>query len=82
MIDKWQVKKKGNLKIHIAINITTKQILSIEVTDGKVMPKLIEHILNSNINIKIKSVVGNGSYDSNENFRYLQKKRIKPVIKK
>jgi len=48
------------------------------------MPNLIEHILKrrSKNNIKIKSAfLGDGSYDSNENFKYPQKKRIMPSIK-
>jgi Transposase DDE domain len=86
MQEKWQVKKKGYLKIHIAVNIRTKEILSLEVTDekthdGKVMIKLIEHILENNKNNKIKLVLCDGSYDSNENFKFLQKKRIRPAIK-
>ena len=88
MQDKWNIKKKkGYLKIHIAVDIKTKEILALEVTDEKVhdgrkvMPKLIEHILKNNNNIKIKSALGDGSYDSNENFKYLQKKRILPAIK-
>src|SRR3954453_5104260 len=93
MQEKWHIKKKkGYLKIHIAVvNIkTNKEILAfLEVTDekthdGKIMPKLIEHILkrNDNRDIKIKSVLGDdGSYDSNENFKYLQTKRIMPGIK-
>lgn len=87
MQEKWQIKKKGYLKIHIAVNIKTKEILALEVTDekvhdGKVMPKLIEHILRrNNNNIRIKSALCDGSYDSNENFKYLQKKRIHPGIK-
>ena len=40
------------------------------------MPKLIEHVLENNKDIKIKSALGDGSYDSNENFKYLQKKKI------
>ena len=75
-------------KIHIAVNIRTKEILALEVTDekvhdGKVMIKLIEHILkrNDNRDIEIKSVLCDGSYDSNKNFKYLQKKKIRPVIK-
>ena len=47
--------------------------------------KLIEHILKRNNNdIKIESALGmdGPSYDSNENFKYLQKKRIhRPAIK-
>ena len=36
MQDKWDVKnKKGYLKIHVAVNIKTKEILALEVTDEK-----------------------------------------------
>ena len=45
------------------------------------MPKLIEHVLENNNDIKIESALGDGSYDGNENFKYLQKKKIKPAIK-
>jgi hypothetical protein len=88
MQEKWNIrKKKGYLKIHIAVNIKTKEILALEVTDEKVhderkvMAKLVEHILENKNNIKIKSALGDGSYDSNENFIYLQEKEIKPAIK-
>jgi hypothetical protein len=88
MQDKWHLKKKkGYLKIHIAVDVKTKEILSLEVTDEKVhdgrkiMSKLIEQILENSNNIKIKSALGDGSYDSNENFKYLHNKRIRPAIK-
>src|SRR3954466_7724455 len=94
IFDKWNIKKKkGYLKIHIAVvnTKTNKEILAfLEVTDEKVhdgrkvMPRLIEHVLkrNNNRDIKIKSAaLGDGSYDSNENFKYLQTKRIMPGIK-
>jgi len=42
---------------------------------------MIEQILNNNHNIKIKSFLGDGAYDSNENFKYLKEKRIRPIIK-
>jgi hypothetical protein len=68
------------------VNIKTKEILALEVTDekvhdGKVMKQLIEQILNNNHNIKMKSFIGDGAYDSNENFKYLMEKRIRPFIK-
>ncbi len=86
MQDKWNLGMKGYLKIHVAVNIKTKEILALEVTDenvhdGKVMKNLVEDVLNNNRNIKIKSFIGDGAYDSNENFIYLQKKRIQPIIK-
>ena len=90
MREKWHVNsKKGYLKIHVAVDIkTNKEILALlEVTDekvhdGKTIKQLIEQVLNNNHNIKIKSFIGDGaSYDSNENFKYLQeKKRIQPSI--
>jgi hypothetical protein len=36
MQDKWDLGKKGYLKIHVAINIKTKEILALEVIDEKV----------------------------------------------
>ena len=45
------------------------------------MPRLIEHILKNNEDVEIESALGDGSYDSNENFKNLLKKRIMPCIK-
>ena len=89
MQEKWHIKKKERLSKdpHCMGISKAKEILALEVTDEKVhdgrkvMPKLIEHILKNNNNIKIKSALGDGSYDSNENFKYLQEKRIQPAIK-
>jgi Transposase DDE domain len=88
MQDKWYIKnKKGYLKIHVAVNINTKEILALEVTDekvhdSKVVKSLVEGMLNNNHNIKIKSFLRDGAYDSNENFKYLkEEKRIQPIIK-
>ena len=88
MSDKWNVKnkKKGYLKIHVAVNIKTKEILALEVTDervhdGRVMDKLLEHVLKSNNDVKIKSVLCDGAYDSNKNFKCLEENKIQPGIK-
>ncbi len=52
MQDKWHIKnKKGYLKIHIVVNVKTKKILSIQVTDdeyvhdSKALPGLIKMML-------------------------------------
>ena len=53
MKDKWNVNKKGYLKIHIAVDVKTKKILSmIKVTDehvhdSKVLPELVDNIIKS-----------------------------------
>ncbi len=50
--EKWNTKKKGYLKIHIAVNIKTKKILSINVTDehvhdSKALSELLENVIES-----------------------------------
>ncbi len=96
MTEKWDMKnnnnnnnKKGYLKIHVAVNIETKEILALEVTnekihDGKMMRKLIGDVMNTTThtaNNKIESVLADGSYDTNKNFKHLQEHRIIPGIK-
>ena len=88
MQDKWNVKnKKGYLKSCSTVNIKTKEIIALEVTDekvhdGKVMKQLIEQVLNNNHNIKIKSFIGDaGAYDNMRISNILNDKRIRPIIK-
>ena len=82
MRHKWHV-RRGYLKIHVAVNIKNKKIISLEVTseevhDGKMLKKLID---NASENNNVKGVLADGMYDSNTNFRYLSKNHIKPGIK-
>jgi len=82
MRHKWHI-RKGYLKIHITVDIKKKRILSLEVTseevhDGRMLKNLVD---NASENNKVKRVLADGMYDSNNNFRYLSKKRIKPGIK-
>ena len=51
--DKWFVKKKGYLKIRVAVNVRTREILALEVTDektrdGKMMCRLVDCMLKQN----------------------------------
>ncbi len=53
MDEKWYLQnKKGYLKIHIAVDIKTKEILALGVTDekvhdGKVLKKFVNHVLDN-----------------------------------
>jgi IS5 family transposase len=81
---KWNV-KRGYLKIHIAVDIKKKRILSLQVTseqvhDGKVLPKLVDDITIKQ-NKVIETAIMDGSYDSNKNFQFLSFKGIQPAIK-
>ncbi len=79
MQDKWKISnnnKKGYLKIHMAVNVKTKKILSIKVTDehvhdSKALPELVENIIESDKKITISKLFADGAYDSNDIFRYL-----------
>ena len=82
-----KIGKEGYLKIHVAVNIKTKEILlwrevtDEKVHDGKILKKLVNYVLDNQDKKKIKSVLADGAYDSNTNFKYLQEKKITPAIK-
>ena len=89
MREKWHVKKKGYLKIHVAVNVKTKKILSMKVTDehvhdSKALPELVENIIKSDnmtAAAAIGKLFGDGAYEGNDIFRYLADKGIQPCIK-
>jgi hypothetical protein len=81
---KWNV-KRGYLKIHVAVDIKRKRILSLQVTseqvhDGKVLPKLVDDITLKQ-NKVVENAIMDGSYDNSKNFQFLSFKGIKPAIK-
>jgi nickel-dependent lactate racemase len=85
MNKKWNMQnRKGYLKIHVAVNIKTKEILSMEVTDehvhdNKVLPRLVNSVSNDGFVSDI--VLGDGAYDSNGAFRFLSENGIISCIK-
>ena len=79
---KWKV-KRGFIKVHIAVDTKTKQILAIEVTkedvgDGRMLGRLVE---GSAGKANVKRVIGDGAYDSKNNFRMLAEMGIDPLIR-
>ena len=76
--------KKGYLKTHFAFNIKTGQVVSMDVSfekvgDGKRLKRLIKRAKENKI--RVKRILGDGSYDSKANFNFLTQEGIKPVIK-
>jgi hypothetical protein len=84
--DKWNI-RKGYLKIHIAVDMKSKKILSLKVTDehihdSKALPILVDDVIKSDDNVTaICKIFGDGAYDNNEIFRYLSDNGILPCIK-
>jgi len=82
MRTKWK-RRRGFLKIHIAVDVETKQIVSLEVTDERtgdsvMLVPLVEGALQR---CRVKGVLGDGGYDSRVNFAYLDERGIEPGIK-
>ena len=72
MNKKWNIRnRRGYLKIHIAVDIKSKEILSMEVTDehiqdSKILPKLVEDVLRIYGCSIIDKLLADGAYDSND----------------
>jgi hypothetical protein len=86
MQDKWKIRKKEYLKLHIAVNVKNKKILSMKVTDehvhdSKALPELIENIIKSDNMVSIGKLFGDGAYDSNNIFSFLSDNGIQSCIK-
>jgi Transposase DDE domain len=78
----WKV-KRGYLKIHFAVDIKTKQVVSMDVSsekvhDGKRLKRLVNR---AEENVRVERVLGDGAYDSRANFNFLDGRHIKPVIR-
>jgi hypothetical protein len=78
MREKWKAGKKGYLKIHmVAVNVKSKKILSIKVTDehvhdSKALPELVDNIIKSDsMATTICKLFADGAYEGNDIFRYL-----------
>jgi len=77
-------KRRGFIKIHIAVNVRTKKVLSMEVTkedvyDGKMLKKLVNNVVSENNDVK--KVLADGAYDSKDNFSHMDKMKIEPIIR-
>ncbi|CAD7770360.1 Transposase DDE domain protein [Candidatus Methanoperedenaceae archaeon GB50] len=80
---KWKT-RKGWIKAHIAIDVKTRKLLALKITDertgdGKMLKPLVKQIKGRGG--EISRVYGDGGYDSRENFNYLAENNVEPVIK-
>lgn len=73
-------KRKGYVKLHIAVDTKKKKVLSVRVTDERKhdstqMLPLVNDIDN------VEKAIADGAYDSRRIFNHLNKKGIQPVIR-
>jgi transposase len=74
------------LKIHVAVDVKSKKILSMKITDehvhdSKALPELVENIIKSDSIAAIGKLFADGAYDGNNIFRCLTDNGILPCIK-
>ena len=79
MRQKWQ-KRRGFLKIHVAVDVKSKQITGLTITDDKSHDSkhfisLVEQSGN------VTKVLADGAYDTKDDFSYLYHEEIIPGIK-
>lgn len=80
----WNRKsKRGYLKIHLAVDVETKQILAMEVTDDRVSDsEKFKDLVNGARKVaKVVRVLADGAYDSKENFDFLDASGMEAGIK-
>ena len=85
MREKWKV-HRGWIKVHLAVNVETKEIVAIEVTDERVSDgskfnSLVDQAEENLSGRRIEKALGDGAFDRREIFDHLQQKGIQPVIK-
>ncbi len=91
MGNKWNMRRRGFIKMHVMVDSKTKKIYAVSITDEKAgdapeFKKLLsEAIQNIRDSPNVKSyddlcVGADGAYDSNENFEQCKKYNVIPVI--
>jgi hypothetical protein len=78
----WGV-KRGFIKVHLAVDVKTGKILSMEVTKDDVHDRrmLVPLVEEASSRANVTRAIADGAYDSREIFRYLDSNGIEPVVK-
>ena len=80
----WMRKKrKGYIKIHVGVDTRTKQVVSLEVSDERTDDgeKLVPLVRKARRKARVKKVLGDGGYDTHDNFKFLAASGIEAGIK-
>lgn len=68
--------RRGWLKVHIAVDASTKKLLSVKITDEKTGDNEMLQALVKDL--PLKELLGDGAYDSTESFKYLHTRGLDP----
>lgn len=83
MRHKWSQKRRGFLKIHVGVDVSTKQVLAVKITDEHSHDsRHLKYLARESSRFgKVAKLLGDGAYDSREIFSYLDGKNIVPAIR-
>lgn len=81
MRENYGKRRKGYVKLHIAVDVRSKKVLSVKVTDEKKHDSTQLMPLIKDIGSGVKKVIGDGAYDARHIFNDLDKLGIQPAIR-
>lgn len=83
MRQKWQKRIRGFLKIHVAVDVKSKQITGLEITDGKSHDSkyFVSLVEQSKQFGNVITILADGAYDTKDDFSYLYRENIISGIK-
>jgi len=82
MREKWK-KRRGFLKIHVGVDVNSKKIVALKITDERShdaqhLPSLVDEAMRRG---RVVKTLTDAAYDSKNNFSYLYNSDIIPAIK-
>jgi hypothetical protein len=83
IIERVYGRRKRYIKIHFAVDINTKEVISMDVTtddihDSEVLPRLLK---DASINRDVIEAFMDGAYDTGNSYIFLRGMGIRPVVK-
>ena len=70
----WRKERRGWIKVHIAVDVETKELLAIEVTDERITDhEMLEPLLED---INIKDALLDRAYDTEDAFKFFKRRGI------
>jgi hypothetical protein len=83
LVRKWQMHRKGFLKIHVGVDVQTKQVLAVKITDEHSHDsKHLKYLVRESARYgTVTKLLGDGAYDSRQIFSYVDRIGAVPAIR-
>jgi hypothetical protein len=80
---KWGRKRRGFLKIHVGVDVSTNQVLAVKITDEHSHDsRCLKYLARQSARFgRVEKLLGDGAYDSRKIFSFLDGKNIVPAIR-